>query len=111
MDRVLNTGSTINNVQVLSDKYVSKRIGELFKRVKGGTILKLLEENNNTESIYNLVDDFREDLPNDGESVMTGMTNKTVGTTVTAITYNTEILNNMVMLYNLRLRWILFFWI
>jgi hypothetical protein len=86
----------------MSDKNVSKRKGELFKRVRGGTILKLLEENNNTESIYNLVEDCREDLPNDGESVMTGMTNKTVGTTVTAITYNTEILNNMVCVIIIR---------
>jgi hypothetical protein len=100
---VLDTGSTIKNVQILSDKYVSKRKGELFRRVKGGTIIKLLEENNNTESIYNLVDDCRDDLPNEGESVMTGMTNKTVGTIVTAITYNTEILNNMVYIYKIRL--------
>ncbi len=100
---MLDTGSTIKNVQILSDKYVSKRKGELFRRVKGGTIIKLLEENNNTESIYNLVDDCRDDLPNEGESVMTGMTNKTVGTIVTAITYNTEILNNMVYIYKIRL--------
>ena len=94
VEKVLDTGNTARDVQILSDKYVSKRKGELFRRIKSGTVVKLIEENNNTESIYNIVDEEDENV-----SVMTGMTaktGKTVGTTITAITYNTEMLGNLV---------------
>lgn len=117
--KVLDTGKTINDVQVLSDKYVSKRKNELFRRIKGSTIIKLLEENNNTESIYNLAEEGKDESVygqggnNPGYEVMTNanksqidnesvysyktsntqMTNKT---TVTAVTYATEMLGNLV---------------
>ena len=109
VEKVLDTGNTIKDVQILSDKYVSKRKGELFRRIKPGTVVKLVEENNNTESIYNIVD---EDHKDENISVITGMTAKTgrtEGTTITAITYNTEMLGNLVMSINFSQTSILFY--
>lgn len=52
----VNTGKTIKNVTMQSDQMISKRRSELFKRVKGGAIVKLLTETKESmqESIYNL---------------------------------------------------------
>jgi carboxylesterase type B len=58
VSKQVNTGKTIKDVPVLSDQFISKRKGELFKRIKPSTIVKLIEENHNTESIYNLADDI-----------------------------------------------------
>jgi hypothetical protein len=109
----------------LGDQYVAKKRAELFKRIKASTVVKLIEENNTTESIYNLADENKEDniynmLDNtnnkleglnlfnsgkalstkpDNESVYSYKTDKTdmtVKTTVTAITYATEMLGNLV---------------
>ena len=44
-----------------SDKYVAKRSSELFKRIKASTVAKLVLENNNTESIYNLAEEENKD--------------------------------------------------
>jgi len=49
----VNTGKTIKNVVLESDKLVSKKKSELFKRVNAKAIQKLLSENNLHESIYN----------------------------------------------------------
>jgi hypothetical protein len=109
VSKMVNTGKTINDVEVLSDKYVSKRKSELFKRIKISTVVKLIEENNNTESIYNLADENSSPVynmidnndtvttksimaKNDNESVYYYKTDKTFmnnKTTVTAITYAT----------------------
>lgn len=35
---------------------VAKRKGEKFKRIKGSTLAKLLQETNNDESVYNLAE-------------------------------------------------------
>ena len=35
---------------------VAKRKGEKFKRIKGSTLAKLLQESNNDESVYNLAE-------------------------------------------------------
>lgn len=110
--KVLDTGKTIKDVEVLSDQYVSKRKNELFKRIKASTVVKLLEENNNSESIYNLAEESKEEniynmndnittksVVQENESVYsykTDKTDKTTKTTVTAITYATEMLGNLV---------------
>lgn len=109
---VVNTGKTINDVEIMSDHYLSKRKGELFKRLKGTTIIKLLSENNNKESIYNLANEHEEaDYPNENvsvtarpeeQSVYSYKTDVTAKTSVTAVTFATEMLGNLV-LHNLLL--------
>ena len=56
VSKVVDTGSTIKNTQFMSDQLIAKRKNELFKRVKGSTIIKLIKsaKENQTESIYNL---------------------------------------------------------
>ena len=56
ISKVVDTGSTIKNSQFMSDQLISKRKSELFKRVKGSTIIKLIKaaKESQTESIYNL---------------------------------------------------------
>jgi len=104
---VVNTGKTINDVEIMSDHFLSKRKSELFKRLKGTTIIKLLSENNNKESIYNLGNEYDEevDIPNDNvsitarqesQSVYSYKTDVTAKSSVTAITYATEMLGNLV---------------
>jgi hypothetical protein len=103
----IDTGKTIKDVPVFSDQYISKRKGELFKRIKPSTIIKLLDENHNTESIYNLADDNNNidqlvSKQGDERSVcshQTALTNSsqaTAKTTITAVTYATEMLGNLV---------------
>jgi hypothetical protein len=43
---------TINSVLSVGDQMVAKRKNEKFKRIKGSTLAKLLQENNNDESVY-----------------------------------------------------------
>jgi len=116
--KVIDTGKTINDVQVLSDQFITKKKNELFKRIKATTLIKILEENNNTESIYKLADDEkndegirelsenlnkgRRDNPEERSvySKQTGLTNlsqASVKTTITAVTYATEMLGNLVI--------------
>jgi hypothetical protein len=40
----------------LGDQMVAKRKNEKFKRIKGSTLAKLLQENNNDESVYQLAE-------------------------------------------------------
>jgi hypothetical protein len=116
VSKTIDTGKTINDVQILSDSFVTKRRTELFKRIKASTVVKLLEENNNQESIYNLADEGKEEniysMLMDGlkindkvstraenESVYSYKTDKTdmtQKTSVTAVTYATEMLGNLV---------------
>jgi hypothetical protein len=42
--------------RIIGDQLVAKRKGERFKRIKCSTLAKLLQENNNDESVYNLAD-------------------------------------------------------
>ena len=108
---VVNSGKTINDVEIMSDQFLSKRKNELFKRLKGSTILKLLGENNNTESIYNLAGEQEEiNFPNDNisitarqetNSVYSYKTDITAKSSVTAVTYATEMLGNLVIILKL----------
>lgn len=50
----VDTGKSIRKVVLQSDQLISKRKSELFRRVKGGAIIKLLSETLHDESIYNL---------------------------------------------------------
>lgn len=129
----MKTGNTIKNAQVLSknqknkilgDQYVAKRKNEMFKRIKPSTLIKLLSDNKNPESIYNLAEEKDESAydkssitaaaavdnnkNDDTKSIyshktnMTGKTGKTgiskksiAKTTITNITYETEMLGNL----------------
>jgi len=42
--------------KIIGDQMVAKRKGEKFKRIKGSTLAKLLQESNNDESVYNLAE-------------------------------------------------------
>jgi centrosomal protein CEP41 len=98
VSKVIDTGSTINNVAFISDQLVSKRKSELFKRLKGHTIIKLLKstQENQIESIYNLGNEDNNQLNNnDNQSVYSQNTNKSNITGVTAVTYATEMLGNL----------------
>ena len=101
------SGKTINDVEIISDQFLSKRKNELFKRLKASTIIKLLSENHNTESIYNLANECNEDedFPMDSasvtarqesESVKSYKTDITSKSSITAVTYATEMLGNLV---------------
>jgi hypothetical protein len=104
------TGKTINDVEVVSDQFLTKRKNELFKRLKSSTIIKLLSENNITESIYNLANEYNDedDIPNDNasitartesQSIKSNKTDVTSKSAITAVTYATEMLGNLVLLY------------
>jgi len=104
VSKVVDTGSTIKNTQFMSDQLIAKRKNELFKRVKGSTIIKLIKsaKENQTESIYNLgngdqnINDQKiEDQKDDNKSVASQQTNKSNMTNVTAVTYATEMLGNL----------------
>ena len=96
--QVVDTGKTIKDVQFISDQLVSKRKSEMFKRIKSSTIIKLLNQNTQTESIYNLGNEV-ENMPiDDSHSVVSSKTANTAmshKTTVTAVTYATEMLGNL----------------
>lgn len=101
VSKTVDTGKTIKDVQILSDQYVSKRKSELFKRIKSSTVVKLIDENNNSESIYNLAEENNvEESVNstikENQSVYSYKTDASVKTTVTAITFATEMLGNLV---------------
>ena len=97
--KVIDTGSTVNNVAFISDQLVSKRKSELFKRLKGHTIIKLLKatQENQIESIYNIGNEemVQNNNNNDNQSVYSQNTNKSNVTGVTAVTYATEMLGNL----------------
>lgn len=96
VEKVIDTGSTIKDVKFQSDQLVSKRKSEMFKRVKGSTIIKLLNaaKSSQTESIYN-VGSPQEDIKEDNKSVITTQSEKSNITNVTAVTYATEMLGNL----------------
>lgn len=98
VSQVVDTGKTIKDVQFISDQLVSKRKSEMFKRIKASTIIKLLNQNTQTESIYNLGNEG-ENMPiDDSHSVVSSKTANTAmshKTTVTAVTYATEMLGNL----------------
>ena len=68
----LNTGKTAKDVEIISDKLVSKRKFEGFKRIKCSTLVKLLgevEEEAGVESIYRLGNEDDGEEIKDTESV------------------------------------------
>ena len=99
--KVIDIGNTINNKQFMSDQLISKRKSEMFKRVKGSTIIKLIKaaQANQTESIYNLGNEPNPNLvdeqKDDSKSVASQQTAKSNITNVTAVTYATEMLGNL----------------
>ena len=111
--KTIDTGKTIKDVQILSDSFVTKRRSELFKRIKGSTIVKLIDENHISESIYNLAEEDKEEsiyglstnnkvsgLENQSvKSYRTEKTEMTMRTNVTAVTYATDMLGDIVFIY------------
>ena len=102
ISKVVDTGNTIKSSQFMSDQLIAKRKNEMFKRVKGSTIIKLIKarEANQTESIYNLGNGEQninqtEDQKDDNQSVASQQTAKSNITNVTAVTYATEMLGNL----------------
>ena len=102
ISKVIDTGNTIKSNQFMSDQLIAKRKNEMFKRVKGSTIIKLIKtaEANQTESIYNLgngeqIRNQTEDQKDDNQSVTSQQTAKSNITNVTAVTYATEMLGNL----------------
>jgi len=103
ISKVVDTGSTIKSNHFMSDQLISKRKSEMFKRVKGSTIIKLIKaaQANQTESIYNLGSggdanlNQPEEPKDDNKSVASQQTAKSNITNVTAVTYATEMLGNL----------------
>ena len=102
ISKVIDTGNTIKSNQFMSDQLIAKRKNEMFKRVKGSTIIKLIKaaEAKQTESIYNLgngdeIKNQTEDQKDDNQSVTSQQTAKSNITNVTAVTYATEMLGNL----------------
>ena len=102
VSKVIDTGNTIKSSQFMSDQLIAKRKNEMFKRVKGSTIIKLIKasEAKQTESIYNLGsgeqnNNQTEDQKDDNQSVASQQTAKSNITNVTAVTYATEMLGNL----------------
>ncbi len=87
----LKSGKTVKDVEVISDQLVVKRKFENFKRIKGSTLQKLLNEQSamTAESIYDLGEGNPGEetkLP-DAESVYSMATN---ASQLSAVTYTTE---------------------
>ena len=82
-------------------QFISKRKREMFKRVKGSKIIKLIKvaQANQTESIYNLGNEpnpnIFDEQKDDSQSVASQQTAKSNITNVTAVTYATEMLGNL----------------
>ena len=74
---IVDTGKTIKNTSSVSDNLVSKRKSELFKRIKGSTIIKLLHSSENQgENIYNVGNEMNNNNNNnDNKSVVSNKTN------------------------------------
>eukprot|EP00357_Protocruzia_adherens_P008121 CAMPEP_0114996886 /NCGR_PEP_ID=MMETSP0216-20121206/14580_1 /TAXON_ID=223996 /ORGANISM="Protocruzia adherens, Strain Boccale" /LENGTH=267 /DNA_ID=CAMNT_0002361181 /DNA_START=39 /DNA_END=842 /DNA_ORIENTATION=- len=100
----LNTGKTVNKVDIVSDKLISKKKNEMFKRVKPSTVAKLLTQAKpaDSESIYKLGEESKMDDPIEEhfsanmsdkletESVSSLLSHQTQESTISAITYATE---------------------
>ena len=87
----LKSGKTVKDIEVISDQLVAKRKFENFKRIKGSTLEKLLNEQSalTAESIYDLGGENPDEetkLP-DAESVYSMATN---ASQLSAVTYTTE---------------------
>ena len=101
---LVDTGSTIKSNQFMSDQLISKRKSEMFKRLKGSTIIKLLKstQEKQTESIYNLGNGVEQTSPplgeeqkDDNKSVISQQTAKSNISNITAVTYATDMLGNL----------------
>jgi len=104
IQKVVDTGKTIKDVKTASDSLVSKRKNELFKRIKGHTIIKLInaQQQNQIESIYNMGDNNNNNNINninndfdENRSQISSATNKSQTSNVTAVTYATDMLGNL----------------
>ena len=86
------TGKTTQEIEIISDSLVTKRKDEKFKRIKGSTLAKLLNETSHSkESIYALADGEESKMgmaPDDGAESVYSI--NTMQTGCSAVTYNTE---------------------
>lgn len=96
VSKVISTGKTINDVHLMSDQLVSKRKSEMFKRIKGSTIVKLLNQPKETESIYNVGGGEEQKLGDENQSVVSASNSVfSQQTSITAVTYATDMLGDL----------------
>jgi len=98
----VKTGTHMNHVEVVSDQKISKRKGELFRRIKPATLMNFLKQETNGESIYNLVDKDKENVSaygdhDDSESVYSHFTSQTGYTEASKISSVTAATDNIVL--------------
>jgi centrosomal protein CEP41 len=87
---VVKTGKTIKQVEVLSNQSVAKRKGEIFHRIKGSTLAKLLQEVGPSESIYQM--SKPEDLKEEDNKSVFSIAHSVAASEISVITVNTEAL-------------------
>lgn len=98
ISKVVSTGKTINDVHFVSDQLVAKRKNEMFKRIKASTIVKLLNQTKETESIYNLGAGVANEDPknmDENQSVVSSHTAMSQQSGITAVTYATDMLGDL----------------
>jgi len=98
----VKTGTHMNHIEVVSDQKISKRKGELFRRIKPATLMSFLKQESNGESIYNLADKDKENASaygdhDDSESVYSHFTSQTGYTEASQITSITAATDNIVL--------------
>ncbi|CAG9327215.1 CEP41_2 [Blepharisma stoltei] len=89
---VINTGKTMRQVEILSNQTVAKRRGELFRRIRCGTLAKLIEESSTKESIYDLARDGEEVKEIEDTASIYSMAVSEAPSAYSVVTVNTEAL-------------------
>lgn len=82
----------MRQVELLSNQTVAKRRGELFRRIRVGTLAKLIEESSTKESIYDLGRDSEELKEIDDTASIYSMAVSEAPSAYSVITVNTEAL-------------------
>ncbi|EAS01972.2 rhodanese-like domain protein (macronuclear) [Tetrahymena thermophila SB210] len=89
----LKTGTTIKDINIMSDQAVAKRKNELFKRIKTSTLSNLLKQDRNFESIYQLGEENKDQQQyvHDNMSLVSNpISINSQATYISAVTYATE---------------------
>ncbi|EGR31545.1 hypothetical protein IMG5_107650 [Ichthyophthirius multifiliis] len=68
--KTINSGVTVRDVDVKSDRFIAKKKSENFGRIKPSFLSELLQQDKNTESVYELVDNnSKQNYENDNQSI------------------------------------------
>lgn len=88
----VKSGKTIKDVEILSDKVIAKKRKEVFRRIKGSTLAKLLSEQSFAqESVYSLGDSpAKEETPSPAADTESVYSYQSATSAVSAVTYATE---------------------